>query len=87
MRRVVRGLIALTLGSQLSGCFFVFIPGSVIDAAVGAPKYCVGSAAKVGEKFAFNGATYEITELKGESPYYCREQPEGRRMGANAKVV
>lgn len=82
-------LLPLALASPLalSGCFFVFIPGSVIDAAVGAPKYCVASSATVGYRFNLNGNMYEVTQLKGESPYYCRDQPEGRRMGADAKIV
>ena len=42
----------------------------------GAPKYCV-----------FQGNKYEVTELKGEISYYCRNQPEGQRMGADAKTV
>lgn len=80
-------ILAVLLSPALSGCFAVLIPGSVIDAAAGAPKYCVARGRQVGDRFTLNGAVYEITALKGESPYYCRNSPEGRHMGADAKVV
>lgn len=79
-------ILAVLLAPLLSGCFAVFIPGPLIDAAVGAPKYCVIDSAQVGDRFTFNGARYEITELRGASPYYCRNAPDGKKLGVNAKV-
>lgn len=79
-------LLAAAVAPMLSGCFFVFIPGSLIDAAVGAPKYCVPSHLVVGNTFTFNGSVYRVTKLKGDSPYYCRDNPTGK-LGVDADLV
>lgn len=84
MRSLVASLAAAPL---LSGCFFVFIPGALIDQVAGNPAYCVGARAKVGDKFRVGENIYEITRLAGESPYVCRNQPEHQRMGADARIV
>lgn len=82
-------LASLAVAPALSGCFAVFIPGSAIDAVAGKPSFCVADSAKVGDRVRHqtSGQVYEITKLAGASPYYCREQPEGRRMGAEMKPV
>ena len=62
------GLVACT---QLSGCFFVFIPGSLIakagDAITGAEgDHCVPTAAKVGDQIMLpGGSTGTIMSLSG----------------------
>lgn len=70
-----RAMLAFALAglTQLSGCWFVFIPGSVIgavsDSITGAEgSHCVSSAAKVGDRIAmpFGGAG-EIKSLSGAS--------------------
>lgn len=65
-------LIALA-ATQLSGCFFVFIPGSLIqrvsDGITGAEgDHCVASAAKVGDRANLpDGRVGEIKSLSGTS--------------------
>lgn len=80
-------LLPIAIAPMLSGCFAFFIPGSLIDKMAGAPKYCVGASAQVGQTFTKDGDTYRITEVVGDSPYYCKDQPEWRRMGVNAVVL
>jgi len=87
-KRVLKALLPLALTPALSGCFAVFIPGSVIDAALGAPKYCVRPGAKLGDTFTSpTGETRRITRLTGDSPYFCRNNPEWRRFGVDGEVV
>lgn len=83
----MKRLLPLLLVTPLSGCFFVFIPPGLIDKVAGNPAYCVRSSAKVGETFEMAGNRYEITRVAGESPYICRNQPEGMKMGVDAKII
>ncbi len=84
----MRMLLVLGLCTQLSGCFFVFIPGSLIDKVAGNPVYCVRTGSKVGDQFTMpDGRRMEITRDAGESPYVCRNAPEGQRLGVDAKPV
>lgn len=80
-------ILSLLLTPMLSGCFFVFIPGALIDKVAGRPAYCVASGAKIGDRFTINSTVYEVIDVKGESPHYCRDQPEGRRFGVDAKPM
>lgn len=80
-------LLAAAVTPFLSGCFFVFIPGALIDKVAGAPKYCVQPSTKVGDNFTKDGDTYRVTEIVGDSQYYCRNNPEWRRLGVNAEVL
>jgi len=86
MRRLAL-LCTLAVLPNLGGCFFVFIPGSVIDKVAGAPRFCVSPGAKVGDTMTFNGAQYRITKLVGDSPYYCRNSPESQRFGVDAEPI
>lgn len=67
---VVAAAVACT---QLGGCFFVFIPGSVMakasDAVTGASgEHCVGRGAKVGDKIVMaDGKLGTVQKLSGES--------------------
>lgn len=68
----MRTLIALAMLLPLSGCWFVFIPGTLIQAAAdgitGAEgEHCVSRAAKVGDRITVPGGTGEIKSLSGES--------------------
>ena len=71
-------LIACVSCTQLGGCFFVFIPGSLIqkasDGITGAEgEHCVVRLAKVGDKVLMPGGTQgEIKSLSGESSR-CRD--------------
>ncbi len=64
---------ALAACTQLAGCFFVFIPGSLLqrasDGITGAEgEHCVPAAARVGDRIALpNGTTGEIKSLSGTS--------------------
>jgi hypothetical protein len=64
---------ALVACTQLSGCFFVFIPVSLIakasDAVTGAEgEHCVGRAAVVGSKIRDkDGSIYTVKSLSGTS--------------------
>lgn len=70
MRKIV---LVSTLALSLQGCWFVFIPGSLIestsDAMTGAEgKNCVGDSAKVGDKVLIPGQTpATIKSLSGTS--------------------
>lgn len=69
----VRTILAALAATQLSGCFFVFIPGSLIqkasDSITGAEgDHCVHSGAKVGDKLtAPDGRVGEVKSLSGTS--------------------
>lgn len=64
------GLVALT---QLGGCWFVFIPGSLIqrvsDGLTGAEgEHCVSRAVKVGDRISLpDGKAGEVKSLSGTS--------------------
>lgn len=60
------------LAASLQGCFFVFIPGSVMAAAsdkiTGAEgDHCVSDQAKVGDKITINGQHFTVKSLSGTS--------------------
>ena len=67
----ILSILALTL--SLQGCFFVYIPGSVIngisDGMTGAEgSNCVGSNAKVGDRIRLpDGSTGVVKSLSGTS--------------------
>lgn len=68
-----RLLLALPLTLALQGCWFVFIPGSLIQAAsdgiTGAEgSHCVGSSAKVGDRTTLpDGTVWTVASLSGTS--------------------
>lgn len=76
---MLRALAVVAACTQLSGCFFVFIPGSLMksagDAITGAKgDHCVSAAAQVGDKIAGpDGRQMQIKSLSGTSTY-CREE-------------
>lgn len=71
--RLITLAAAVALTTQLSGCWFVFIPGALMsraaDAVTGATgEHCVGEAAKVGGRIALpGGGTATIKSLSGTS--------------------
>ena len=72
-------LAALLLTTQLGGCFFVFIPGSLIqkasDSITGAEgEHCVNSAASVGDSIMLtSGKTATVQSLSGAS-IRCKDE-------------
>lgn len=72
MRRLALAA-ALIATTQIAGCWFVFIPGSLIrkvsDGITGAEgEHCVSSGAKVGDRVAMpTGGSGEIKSLSGTS--------------------
>ena len=68
-----RVVLAVLLCSQLSGCFFIWIPGSLIqkvsDGITGAKgEHCVGRSAQVGDKVSIYGVGLgTVKSLSGES--------------------
>jgi len=63
---------ALLLTLPLQGCFFVFIPGSVItavsDTLTGAEgNHCVRASSGVGDSILLNGVVHTIKSLSGTS--------------------
>jgi hypothetical protein len=68
-------ITALLLPFVLSGCFFIWIPGSVVRAAgdgfTGAEgSHCVGQAAKVGDTITMpEGKIGTVRSLSGPSSY------------------
>lgn len=79
MRKVLI-VLAAALCTQLAGCFFFWIPGSVVkgvgDALTGASgEHCVGRGAKVGDRITLpDGRVGTVQSLSGTS-VYC-ERPE-----------
>jgi hypothetical protein len=71
--RKLRFLFVLPAVLMLQGCWFVFIPGSVIaaagDALSGAKgAHCVASTARVGDLIRLsNGSTWKVESLSGTS--------------------
>lgn len=68
----MRTLITLILCLHLSGCWFVWIPGGLVqkvaDGVTGAEgEHCVSRAARVGDKLTIPGGMGEIKSLSGES--------------------
>lgn len=65
----MRGLLVVALALSLQGCFFIWIPGSLIDSAVhGGTPYCVGEHTKVGDTISLiEGGSVVIKKLKGHS--------------------
>lgn len=67
-----RVAVVACLAASLQGCFFVFIPGSVMNAAAdkitGAEgDHCVASSAKVGDRITINGQSFTVKSLSGTS--------------------
>ena len=84
--RAARFVAAGAILANMSGCFAVFIPGSLIDAAVGAPRYCVvPTNPRIGDTFTVGPDTYRVTRLAGESLYYCRNS--SGKTGVDADIV
>lgn len=71
--RIVTLAVGLMLALLLQGCFFIFIPGSVIDAASDAVtgaqgNNCVTAGAKVGDRVHLLNGTYgTVVSLSGTS--------------------
>lgn len=69
----MKTIALLGVASLLSGCFFVYIPGSVIGAATDAisgadGEHCVGAAEKVGGRITIPAVgTGTIKSLSGTS--------------------
>ena len=69
----MRLALAAIACTQLAGCFFVFIPGSLVqktsDAFTGAKgEHCVNSGAKVGDTITLPGGKYGVVRsLSGTS--------------------
>lgn len=71
--RIIRTAIVAAACAQLSGCWFVFIPGSLVqkasDAITGAEgEHCVTREAKVGDVIRLaDGRTGTVKSLSGTS--------------------
>lgn len=68
----MRTLITLILCLHLSGCWFVWIPGGLVqkvaDGVTGAEgEHCVSRAARVGDKIATPQGSGEVKSLSGTS--------------------
>jgi hypothetical protein len=69
----MRTVLMLLCTTQLAGCWFVFIPGSAIN-AIGDSlsgyegQHCVSATAKVGDRMKHvNGTVGTVMKLEGES--------------------
>jgi hypothetical protein len=73
--RLAKIATVVVLCVNLSGCFFIFIPGSLIrkvgDTLTGAEgDHCVSRSAKVGDQVRFpDGRTGTVQSLSGTSTY------------------
>lgn len=77
---MLRVAVAVCLCCSLSGCWFVFIPGSLIqsasDAVTGAEgQHCVAASTKIGDKLRdpASGRTAIVKSLSGSSSR-CTDQ-------------
>lgn len=69
---MIRALLLAALCSQLSGCFFIFIPPALINAAADAVTgaegaHCVATGARVGDRIAVAEGTGTVISLSGVS--------------------
>jgi len=70
---IFRISLILTVTLMLQGCFFIFIPGSVIDATTDAVtgefgNMCIGTAAVVGSKITLpDGKLGTVQKISGTS--------------------
>lgn len=63
---------AIVISPLLGGCFFIYLPGSVVggisDTLTGSfGNQCVGALVKVGDKVTGNGARGTVIRISGES--------------------
>jgi hypothetical protein len=70
--RVVRWVVAGAVCANLSGCFFIFIPGSLLrkvgDSISGAEgEHCVSRSVKVGDRVTFGDKVGTVQSLSGPS--------------------
>lgn len=69
----MRTVLLLLCTTQLAGCWFVFIPGSMISGIADSlggyeGRHCIGESAKVGDRIKFtNGSTGVVKKLEGPS--------------------
>ena len=73
---IVRVAATLLMTLPLSGCWFVFIPGSLIqkvsDGITGAEgEHCVGSAAKVGDRIKLQDGQIGVVQLLSGASSRC----------------
>lgn len=71
--KTVRVMVAGALCMSLQGCWFVYIPGSLIDRVTGnAGNLCVAETVRVGDRVTMgNGTTRVIEAISGVS-YRCK---------------
>lgn len=73
MKALVRTVAVTAFCTQLGGCWFIFIPGSLIqkvsDTITGSEgEHCVGRGAKVGDTIRLpNNMTGKVMSLSGTS--------------------
>ena len=73
LRTTVKAVSVFAVTAQISGCFFVFIPGSLIqkvsDGVTGAEgEHCVSRLAKVGDRISLpGGRAATVQSLSGTS--------------------
>ena len=68
----MKRLLIIAACTQLSGCFFIFIPGSVTsaiaDSITGAKgAYCVATSVKPGDRININGQQGTVLSVSGTS--------------------
>jgi hypothetical protein len=79
-----RAIAVAAILVNLGGCFFAVIPGSVIDTVAGKPAYCARTGVQVGDMLRLpDGSQRKVVKVSGESGYYCRQAPEGMRVGVD----
>ncbi len=71
----MRVILVAALCTFLSGCWFVYIPGSVMETLTGGGgNVCVADGAKVGDKIRMpGGGTGTLTDVHGGQSPRCRD--------------
>ena len=70
--KTVRVMMAGALCVTLQGCWFVYIPGSLIDKVTGnAGNLCVSETVKVGDRITMGNGTTRIIETISGVSYRC----------------
>lgn len=80
MKNLCRAAFVGAAASLLQGCWFIFIPGPVIDAAADVVTgdegdHCVSSASQVGDSIQLpDGQTYIVQSISGRSWRRCKNK-------------
>ncbi len=76
--KILKKIFLISMACQLSGCWFIFIPGGVMgaasDAITGAEgNHCGPSTAKIGDKLKFPDGRVGTVQSVSGTTYRCKD--------------